>query len=162
MTLFLTVAMGDSRNPCNRVTSLIRGTFYVKCVLKSIEYNKKSIYERENKLKRLIENKLPQIFICKLKKKNLKILKSNLTVFFSDLYKTYAIPPSHTTWGNIKGSKIYLKDSPKCLDYAYFQPKNKTEKELLVISKSSLHFYALRMEDQGAYCFCPVFHSIIL
>ena len=77
MTLFLTVAMGDSRNPCNRVTSLIRGTFYVKCVLKSIEYNKKSIYERENKLKRLIENKLPQIFICKLKKKILrKILKA--------------------------------------------------------------------------------------
>ena len=29
MTLFLTVAMGDSRNAWKRVTSLIRGTFYV-------------------------------------------------------------------------------------------------------------------------------------
>ena len=71
---------------------------------------------------KLIKNKLPKTFLSKYFFKNLNI-KNSLTVFepkhpFGDLYKTSAIPSSH------KGLKSYLKDSPVCLDLAYFQPKN--------------------------------------
>ena len=55
---------------------------------------------------------------------------------FDDLYKTEAIPSSHAAYLNIEGLNSYFKDSPVCLDLAYFQPKN----NFIVISGSSLHF----------------------
>ena len=60
-------------------------------------------------------------------------MKDNLIVFEPKqpsivLYNTDAIPLSHMALLNIEGLKSYLKDSPVCLDLAYFQPKNKTEK----------------------------------
>ena len=51
-------------------------------------------------------------------------------IFFHGLYKTDAIPLSHKAFLNIERLKSDLKDSPVCLDLAYFQPQNKTEKEL--------------------------------
>jgi hypothetical protein len=33
--------------------------------------------------------------------------------------------------------------------------------ELNVKTTSTLFFYAPEIEDQGAYCFCPVCHSVI-
>ena len=51
---------------------------------------------------------------------------------FSGLYKII---------NNIEGLKSYLKESPVCLEYN--QPKNKTEKILLVTSWSFLHFLKL-------------------
>ena len=58
-----------------------------------------------------------------------------MTVFepkysFISLYKTDAIPLSHKVFLSIDRLKSDLKDSPVCLDLAYFQPQNKTEKEL--------------------------------
>ena len=41
---------------------------------------------------------------------------------------TDEIPLSQTATLNIKCLKWDLKESPICLDLAYFQPKNKTEK----------------------------------
>ena len=43
---------------------------------------------------------------------------------FSALYKTDSISLSHIAILEIHGLKSYLKDSPVCLDLAYFQPKN--------------------------------------
>ena len=59
---------------------------------------------------------------------------------FSGVFKTNAIPLSHTACLNIEGSKSYLKNSSVCLDLAYFQPKNKQKNNFLVNSVSSLHF----------------------
>ena len=33
---------------------------------------------------------------------------------------------------------------------------------LIKITLSQAHFYAPEIEDRGAYCFCPVCHSVIL
>ena len=64
-------------------------------------------------------------------KKNSSDVKHDLTVFepkypFIGLYKTDAIhvPLSHTAFLNIVRVKRDLKDSPVCLDLAYFQPPN--------------------------------------
>ena len=59
---------------------------------------------------------------------------------FSGVFKTNAIPLSHTACLNIGGSKSYSKNSPVCLDLAYFQPNNKQKNNFLVIFVSSLHF----------------------
>ena len=65
-------------------------------------------------------------------KKNKKI--DDLTVFEPkhSLEGCYdgadALPLSQTATFNIKCLKWDLKDSPICLDLAYFQPKNKIEK----------------------------------
>ena len=61
--------------------------------------------------------------------KNSSDVKHDLAVFepkypFIGLYKTDAIPLSHTAFLNIVRLKSDLKDSPVCLDLAYFQPQN--------------------------------------
>ena len=52
-----------------------------------------------------------------------------------NIHSMVIIKPTRNHWAttaclNIEGLKSYLKDSPVCLDLAYFQPKNKTEKLL--------------------------------
>ena len=65
--------------------------------------------------------------------KNKKYKKNDLTVFepkhlIGGCYdRTDAIPLSHSATFNVKCLKWDLKDSPICLDLAYFQPKIKTE-----------------------------------
>ena len=59
-------------------------------------------------------------------------IKDDLTVFepkhpLSHDYRTDDIPLRQTASWNIERLKCYLKDSPVCLDLAYFHPKNKTE-----------------------------------
>ena len=61
---------------------------------------------------------------------------SNQNILSFGLYKTDAIPLSHTEFLNIERLKSDLKNSPVRLDLAYFQPKD----NFLFISGSSLHF----------------------
>ena len=50
------------------------------------------------------------------------------------------IPLSHSADLNMEHLKSYFKDSPVCLDLAYFQPRYKIEKWLFNYFWSSLHF----------------------
>ena len=74
-----------------------------------------------------------QTFLVNIKKIILRKI-DDLTVFepkhsLEGWYDgTDALPLSQTATFNIKCLKWDLKDSPICLDLAYFQPKNKTEK----------------------------------
>ena len=80
------------------------------------------------------ENKQPITFLVNIKQ-IIKIEEKKLTVFepkhpLRGCYGTDAIPLSQTATFNIKCFKWDLKDSPICLDLAYFQPQNKIEKNL--------------------------------
>ena len=50
-----------------------------------------------------------------------------------NIHSVVFIKPTQYHWAttaclNIEDFKNYLKDSPVCFDFAYFQPKNKTQK----------------------------------
>ena len=83
-------------------------------------------------MKHLIEYKLPKTFLVNIKKNIKKHFKKmdNLTVSSQSICHdgTDTIPLSQTTTLFITCLKCDLKDSPICLDLAYFQPKNKAEK----------------------------------
>ena len=88
---------------------------HVDLNINKIQY--KIIIWKRKKVKKLIENKLAKTFLGKYLKTILRYKK----LFdpkhpFGDLYKTDAIPSSHTACLNIVGLKSYFKDSPVCLD----------------------------------------------
>ena len=100
------------------------------------------------KVKHSIEKKLPKTFL----ENNEEIIinkkaEDNLTLFepkhpISVCYETDAIPLSQRTTFDIKCLKWDLKDSPVCLNLAYFHPKIKQKNNLFGISGSSLYFFS--------------------
>ena len=80
MTLFLTVAMDDARNAYKGVTSLIRGTFYLKVVnkikiIRSVYHLIENIIWANNNLRFL------DIFLVKYKKCFLEKIKYDRVIF---------------------------------------------------------------------------------
>ena len=104
----------------------------INCVLFSNEHKVQNQYMKEM-LSKAFDRKQTTKKFQQTVKFHEKLKKDNLTVF----------EPKHLNNLNINCLKWDLKDSPICLDLAYFQPKNKTEKITFQVSLGHLSIFLI-------------------